>query len=387
MDPHATLGVTRDASEAEIKRAYRALAKRHHPDGGHGSLVRFLEVQAAYEALVGPERGPAGAARPRGAGAPAPGRQGGEPRAGWARRPRPGSAGAARGPEAPRDGAAPGGRGSGGPGGPAAGNGSGAAADRRGRRRATLGSTSYDDAEELGEPGWSGASWYGPASGTYWTVNPKEYADPRKHGPEYQARARRRAVPGSGASPPMGSVPGSGASPPTDSTPRGDGPAADPARVDDDGATGARASAPDAAGERAEAPGVRRRRQTRLSSMPPPPWPRAALALLGWLPIGAAAAAMVGLPAGLVATLPVQVMGLVVLAVAPRAAWAAAGGAAALVFLALPIVAVVAALGGEPGPGRAAPPVAVGLALLAWAGGAVAAASDRVVAYPWRRAA
>jgi hypothetical protein len=60
-----------------------------------------------------------------------------------------------------------------------------------GRRRASLGSTSYDDAEEVFEPGWGGASWYGPSSGTYWTLNPREYADPRKHGPEYQARATR----------------------------------------------------------------------------------------------------------------------------------------------------------------------------------------------------
>jgi len=43
------------------------------------------------------------------------------------------------------------------------------------------------------EPDWAGADWYGAPSGTYWTLNPKEYADPRKHGPEYQARARRRA--------------------------------------------------------------------------------------------------------------------------------------------------------------------------------------------------
>ena len=64
----------------------------------------------------------------------------------------------------------------------------------RGRRRgkATLGSTSYDDVDAGPfEPDWSGASWYGTTSGTYWTLNPKEYADPRKHGPEYQARARR----------------------------------------------------------------------------------------------------------------------------------------------------------------------------------------------------
>jgi hypothetical protein len=63
---------------------------------------------------------------------------------------------------------------------------------RRTTRKATLGSTSYDDAvQEPFEPEWQGASWYGRASGTYWTVNPKEYADPRKHGPEYQERARR----------------------------------------------------------------------------------------------------------------------------------------------------------------------------------------------------
>ena len=59
------------------------------------------------------------------------------------------------------------------------------------RSKATLGSTSYDGADGPFEPDWRGASWYGTTSGTYWTLNPKEYADPRKHGPEYQARARR----------------------------------------------------------------------------------------------------------------------------------------------------------------------------------------------------
>ncbi len=61
-------------------------------------------------------------------------------------------------------------------------------------KKATLGSTSYDGVErETFEPDWGGANWYGTTSGTYWTINPKEYADPRKHGPEYQARARRAA--------------------------------------------------------------------------------------------------------------------------------------------------------------------------------------------------
>ena len=45
-------------------------------------------------------------------------------------------------------------------------------------------------------PTGAGASWYGTTSGTYWTINPKEYADPRKHGPEYQARARAGAPAG-----------------------------------------------------------------------------------------------------------------------------------------------------------------------------------------------
>ena len=54
-----------------------------------------------------------------------------------------------------------------------------------------MGSTSYDEARDVNDPTWSGASWYGPSSGEYWIVNPREYADPRKHGPEYQQRARR----------------------------------------------------------------------------------------------------------------------------------------------------------------------------------------------------
>ena len=61
--------------------------------------------------------------------------------------------------------------------------------------RARPGSTTYDGADpEAPEPAWQGASWYGESSGTYWRINPKEYADPRKHGPEYQARSRRVAA-------------------------------------------------------------------------------------------------------------------------------------------------------------------------------------------------
>lgn len=62
-----------------------------------------------------------------------------------------------------------------------------------------MGSTSYDearDATDPNDPTWSGASWYGPSTGEYWIINPREYADPRKHGPEYQSRARRMAAAG-----------------------------------------------------------------------------------------------------------------------------------------------------------------------------------------------
>ena len=233
-DPYRTLGLKRGATLDEVKRAYRRLAKINHPDAaGEAALPRFLAIQAAYEQLAGPAPGtgrrPASAPRrpwdaeadktrrayggrgrnapPRGAGAgggASPGKGGaagtdgtdgatggsappGEGSGGWTRRT--GSTGRTGGPSArpgrrrtyePRPdsgtaGTPPGGK-------------------ARAPNKATLGSTSYDGAD-VGpfEPDWGGANWYGTTSGTYWTVNPKEYADPRKHGPEYQARARRAA--------------------------------------------------------------------------------------------------------------------------------------------------------------------------------------------------
>ena len=54
-DPYEVLGIQRGATKAQIRHAYRRLAKRYHPDvnaGDGAAAERFKEVQRAYEALT-----------------------------------------------------------------------------------------------------------------------------------------------------------------------------------------------------------------------------------------------------------------------------------------------------------------------------------------------
>ena len=57
-DYYAILGIPRDAGEDEIKRAYRRLARKYHPDVSRAANAeaRFKEVVEAYEVLKDPEK-------------------------------------------------------------------------------------------------------------------------------------------------------------------------------------------------------------------------------------------------------------------------------------------------------------------------------------------
>jgi molecular chaperone DnaJ len=58
-DYYKILGVERDASKDEIKKAYRKLAQEHHPDKG-GDEEKFKEITNAYEILSGKAKAPRG---------------------------------------------------------------------------------------------------------------------------------------------------------------------------------------------------------------------------------------------------------------------------------------------------------------------------------------
>ncbi|HEU4920100.1 MAG TPA: DnaJ domain-containing protein [Candidatus Limnocylindrales bacterium] len=421
-DPYRTLGLPRDATTEEIRRAYRRLAKANHPDSaGEAALPRFLAIQAAYEALIGPApdvlgRGPAGASR--GGGEPwradpdraRSTREAWERRAG--RRPgaRPGtspgpdagaagptgrraaSAGSSPGETRTRSGAAPGRPG-----------------ERRAANKATLGSTTYDAAEdEPFEPEWSGGTWYGSSSGTYWTINPKEYADPRKHGPEYQRRARRRrdGSPGLEAEAeedvrrniddePDGPAPGPRGQMPTGAATPGGAAAADPATETWSSPAGG--------------PGGPRGPRSPAGTAPPPAhssasaaaswlgslaWPggfagRVALALLAWPPIGLAVATAAGemtgcsrFAAGCVELFGVgtwlgQLVILSVLLALPALAAVAAVGTLAALAASVPTAVFLSATGGSRQPDAAAAILAAVLGI-AWLVGAALAVVRRV---------
>ncbi|MEP7118411.1 MAG: J domain-containing protein [Acidobacteriota bacterium] len=58
MDFYGVLGVIREASDGDIRRAYRRLARQFHPDinpGDRAAAARFLDIAIAYETLVDPD--------------------------------------------------------------------------------------------------------------------------------------------------------------------------------------------------------------------------------------------------------------------------------------------------------------------------------------------
>lgn len=65
-DPYEVLGVSKDASDEEIKKAYRRLSRKYHPDANidnpnkEQAEERFKEVQAAYQAIMNHPQGAGG---------------------------------------------------------------------------------------------------------------------------------------------------------------------------------------------------------------------------------------------------------------------------------------------------------------------------------------
>jgi DnaJ-class molecular chaperone len=61
VDPYVVLGVARDVSDIELRRVYRGLVKRYHPDHNAGSAesaARFAQIQNAYAQIAHERRPP-----------------------------------------------------------------------------------------------------------------------------------------------------------------------------------------------------------------------------------------------------------------------------------------------------------------------------------------
>src|SRR5512146_2728945 len=59
VDYYKTLGIARTAKEADIKKAYRKLARKNHPDVNPGDKTaeeRFKKIQEAYDVLSDPKK-------------------------------------------------------------------------------------------------------------------------------------------------------------------------------------------------------------------------------------------------------------------------------------------------------------------------------------------
>lgn len=55
-DYYSILGVDKNSSEADIKKAYRRLSKKYHPDTGSGDEEKFKEISEAYSVLSDPQK-------------------------------------------------------------------------------------------------------------------------------------------------------------------------------------------------------------------------------------------------------------------------------------------------------------------------------------------
>ena len=58
-DPYSVLGVAKTATDDEIRKAFRKLAKKHHPDlnpGNKEAEAKFKEISQANEILSDPEK-------------------------------------------------------------------------------------------------------------------------------------------------------------------------------------------------------------------------------------------------------------------------------------------------------------------------------------------